>query len=205
MQATKTQYLRGIDLSHWNGSIDFHKVKESGVQIVMLKATEGINHVDRKLEANYQSAKAVGLNVGFYHFFLPEDREHACKQAGHFARTLSAMPADCRYALDVESNKKQLSYELLSKLVLAFLEAFEDQTKQSMMIYASHQWLEALSEAEQLLCRYPVWLAQWSQKDQPSPLTAWQEWLGWQHSSQGQVPGIWGAVDLNWFDQKVLD
>jgi GH25 family lysozyme M1 (1,4-beta-N-acetylmuramidase) len=61
------QYL-GIDVSDWQGYIDYSQVKESGIDIVYIKASQGSNIIDPYFEINYKNAKANGLKVGFYHF-----------------------------------------------------------------------------------------------------------------------------------------
>ena len=64
----------GIDISHWQNNIDFSKVKNSGIEIVYIKATEGRTHIDPYLETNYRNAKANNLKIGFYHFLSAMSR-----------------------------------------------------------------------------------------------------------------------------------
>jgi lysozyme len=204
MQTVTDQNLKGIDLSHWNGPVDFQKVSRFGVEVVMLKATEGQTVVDSCLDIYYAGAKAAGLKVGFYHFFLPKDLADARLQAAHFARQVEAYPADCLYALDVEDNRHNLAPELLCDTVAAFFDFFQELTKQKVMLYASRNWLEHQLAQSGALHKYPVWIAQWTTKEKPDDLPDWTHWVGWQYSSEGKVPGIQGKVDLNWFTRDAL-
>jgi len=203
MDSAFGQYLKGIDLSHWNGSVDFRQVRLHGIEVVMLKATEGTNWTDPCLDSYYCGAKKAGLKVGFYHFFLPEDRDNARRQAAHFARQTAAYTADCRYVLDVEANRHNLPPAMLQKAVVAFIEYFKEITGHTVMLYASHIWL-ANQLAGSDLYRYPVWIAQWTEKAEPDKLKGWPAWTGWQYSCEGRVPGIKGKVDLNLFTKEVL-
>ena len=66
-QASDTLY-NGIDVSDWQGYIDYSQVKNSGIDIVYIKASQGTTIIDSYFEANYTNAKANGLKVGFYHY-----------------------------------------------------------------------------------------------------------------------------------------
>ena len=74
--------MKGIDISNHNGSIDFLKVKNSGIEVVIIKATEGIDWIDSKLDVYYNSALNVGLKIGFYHFM--SEKTNPSKQAEDF-------------------------------------------------------------------------------------------------------------------------
>ncbi len=63
--------LKGIDISNWSGSVDFRGVRDSGVEIVYIQATEGTFYTDPYLQEFYDGAKEHGLKIGFYHFFNP--------------------------------------------------------------------------------------------------------------------------------------
>lgn len=69
MQSRRNSNLKGIDVSNWKGDINFQGVKNDGVEVVYIKATDGNCYKDKYAKQNYNRAKEKGLNVGFYHFF----------------------------------------------------------------------------------------------------------------------------------------
>ena len=80
--SSNNQYL-GIDVSNWQGYIDYSQVKASGVEVVYIKASEGTTFKDPYFEYNYENAKANGLKVGFYHF-LTATNERRSKRTSNF-------------------------------------------------------------------------------------------------------------------------
>ena len=83
----------GIDVSAYQGDIDFNLVKEAGIDIVYIKSSEGSGFVDPYFEQNYQNAKNAGLSVGFYHYVTARSVEEAVAQANFFAKTISRKTA----------------------------------------------------------------------------------------------------------------
>lgn len=80
---------QGIDVSDWQGYIDYNQVKNSGIEIVYIKASQGTDIKDRYFDINYQNAKANGLKVGFYHFLTATNVEQANQEAVFFASVIS--------------------------------------------------------------------------------------------------------------------
>ena len=77
---------QGIDVSSWQGNINFAQVKNAGIDIVYIKSSEGVSYIDPYFERNYQNAKANGLKVGFYHYVTARTVEEARNQANFFAK-----------------------------------------------------------------------------------------------------------------------
>lgn len=90
----------GIDISNWQGSIDFSEVRNAGVQLVYIQATEGNFYTDPYLQEFYEGAKDNGLLVGFYHFYSPA--VSAQEQADYFTNAISGLTSDCVLILDLE-------------------------------------------------------------------------------------------------------
>ena len=112
---------QGIDVSSWQGNIDFRAVKNSGIDIVYIKSSEGSNYIDPYFEQNYRNAKENGLKVGFYHYVTARSVEQARIQANFFARVISGKQPDCRLAMDFESFGN-LSVAEINEISKAFLE-----------------------------------------------------------------------------------
>lgn len=193
--------LKGIDVSHWDGQVDYAKVKASGYKVVYIKASEGTRNVDPMLEAHYKGAKAAGLHVGFYHFMSPVDEQDARKQAEHFVETIKGKSYTCRLALDLEVNKKQLSKEQITSLAIVFLNRVKELTGKGTVVYTYTSFVkENLTER---LKDYRLWIAQYG-VNWPDDNGIWDSWIGFQSTEHGKVPGINGECDLNEFTEDII-
>ena len=95
----------GIDVSGWQGNINYAEVRNSGIQIVYMKASEGSSFVDPYFNENYENAKANNLKVGFYHYLTARSVEEAINQAKFFVSTISGKVPDCRSNIHANSTK----------------------------------------------------------------------------------------------------
>lgn len=101
VSATSNLYP-GIDVSNWQGYINYEEVVNEGIQVVYIKTTQGPNIVDSYFRTNYENAKSVGLKIGFYHFLTATTTQEAEEQAHFFTSTISGLESDCRLAMDFE-------------------------------------------------------------------------------------------------------
>lgn len=100
MQNRNSTNPQGIDISSYQDGLDMSAVKAAGISVVYIKATENLSYVNPYLHEQYSQAKAQGLKVGFYHYFIAGF--DASKQAQHFMNAIAGLSYDCRPALDVE-------------------------------------------------------------------------------------------------------
>lgn len=191
---------RGIDVSNWQGNIDFTKVKEAGIEIVYIKATEGTDYVDPFLKSYYDGAKANGLKVGFYHYLTARTERETREQARYFVDTLGRMETDCIFAVDL-GNKKGLNNDSFSELARIFIQELKSLTDIDCMIYASTS--TAKYDLARFLSEYPLWVAEYGVSE-PRPNGKWLKWAGWQYSNTGRIAGIEGNVDLDIFKDGIL-
>lgn len=191
---------QGIDVSSWQGNIDFHAVKQSGIDLVYIKSSEGQSYIDPYFEANYQNAKANGLKVGFYHYVTARTVEQARLQANFFARVVSGKKADCKLAMDFESFGS-LSISQINEISKVFLETLENTTKSEAVIYSNSYSARTIFSRE--LIKYPLWVANYGVST-PGSNGKWETWVGWQYTSTGRVSGISGYVDRNQFTDGIL-
>jgi lysozyme len=179
----------GIDISHYQGTIDWPAVAASGVRFAFCKATQGATYIDPTLAANLSGAQSAGILTGAYLFFTPDATPS--EQALHFRYTLADLPP-CALppALDVEETVSpayvldclQLLYELYAPV--------------KPLLYCDPSYAQSLAAAVPGLLEYPLWIAEYGVA---VPNTApWPEWAYWQHTSGGTVPGISTPVDLDW-------
>lgn len=193
-------YYRGIDVSNWQGDIDFVQVRAAGIQIVYIKATEGDNYIDPFLRTYYDGARAQGLRTGFYHYLTATTADEARAQAEYFVNTLGRMTSDCLLAVDL-GNKDRLSNQTFSELCDVFLTRTQELTGIGGVIYASLS--TAKYDLEPFLTKYPLWVAEYGVSE-PRPTGKWDTWVGWQYENTGRVSGITGNVDLDRFTDGIL-
>lgn len=189
--AENTKNLPGIDVSNWQGDIDFSSVKNTGVQIVYIKSTEGVTYTDPFLQANYQGAKDNGLDVGFYHYLRNND---PIEEAKHFLSQVDGLTVDCKYIIDVEETFGQTP-EQISASVRQFADYLISQGKDVGIYTYLNFYKNNLNDSVKDL---PVWLAQYDVSRPAIPC------VGWQNSSKGSISGINGNVDTNYFGDGIF-
>lgn len=183
----------GIDVSKWQGDIDWQKVKASGVQFAILRAGYGrfAGQTDKTFAQNYQNAKAAGLFVGAYHYSYAKNAEQARAEAEYCLSLIKGKVFDFPICYDVEDDsQKDLSKDEISAIVTAFCETLE-QAGYYVSVYMNLAWLNTKLR-EDIFEKYDIWLAHWAKET-----TCKRAYGIWQYTSGGQVNGIKGNVDLD--------
>ena len=186
--------LAGIDVSHWQGTVDWDRVAGGGVAFVFIKATEGGDYTDPRFAENWAGAARAGIARGAYHFYRPQTE--AAAQAQHFLRTVQLRAGDLPPVLDVEVTDGR-SAEAISAGVRTWLETVERATGRRPIVYTRASFWTAQMGGG--FGAYPLWVAHYGAA-QPGIPAGWSGWTFWQHSDAGRVVGISGGVDLNWFN-----
>lgn len=197
-----TNYLEGIDISHWQGSVDFAKVRAAGKRFVIAKTTEGIGFTDENWTKYRTNAQAAGLAVTGYHFARPDGNPTKPREeARWFVSQLNLQPGMIIPALDLERGGS-LGRTALTAWVQAWLDEVYLLTGTRAMIYVSPSfWRSYLGDTRTFADQgYNVlWVAHWGVSSPSVPGSNWggKGWTFWQYTSDGSVPGISGRVDLN--------
>jgi lysozyme len=186
---------RGIDVSHYQGRIDWQAAADDGVGFAFVKATEGGHFVDPAFERNWAGLREVGIARGAYHRFRP--RLSGIAQADHFLSVVSVTDGDLPPVVDVESVEGVGDARLVAG-VRAWLGEVERRTGVRPIVYTKPGFRRAHLGTS--LDDYPLWVAEYD-VDEPSV----GRWAFWQHSERGSVAGIGRAVDLNRFNGTVDD
>ena len=186
--------INGIDLSHYQGKVDWKKLNDSAVAFVFIKATEGHHTVDKSFNNHWKGSSHTKLLRGVYHFFDPA--VDAKSQALHFLATTAADFGDFPPVVDIESRQQQASTEILAALTV-FLSVIEQKTSRKPMIYTSPGFWDSLDSKK--FSDHHLWLADYSKKAKLPK--QWHEWLFWQFSSGGIVDGVEGNVDMSVFSK----
>jgi len=195
------ELYNGIDVSEWQKDIDFNKVKEDGIEIVYIKASQGNDYIDPYFETNYKIAKDNNLKVGVYHFFTARTINEAIDEADFFASVISKKQIDCRLAMDFEIFGT-LSKEEINEISKAFLEKVEEKTKKEMVIYSDASNAKDIFDDE-LAKKYPIWVAEYG-AEEPFDNGKWNSWIGFQYSDNGRINGINGYVDKDYYTEAIL-
>jgi lysozyme len=191
---------RGIDISEFQGEIDFEEVRRSGIEAVYIRVGAG-EYTDEYFAENYERAKAAGLKIGFYHYVTARSVEEGRRQARFFASLAAGREPDMRLAMDFEYFGS-LSVSQINAISEAYLDELTALTWREAVIYSD------LSNARNIFSRalaekYPLWAAQYG-ADEPSANGKWREWVGFQYTDEGRVGGIYGNVDRNIFTEGIF-
>jgi lysozyme len=175
--------VKGLDVSHYDGPINFEGVKRSGRDFVIAKCTE--YNVDANFARNKTGAKAAGLIFGSYHFFHP--LQDAAAQAQNFLNRAQLAKGDLIPTLDWEATASYPSSQdrLRAKL---WLNIVEKAIGRAPIIYGSPYFLQSLT-LEPLFSRYPLWIAYYGANSPLIP-APWHDWTFWQTTNKGSAPGI---------------
>ncbi|MDX6485153.1 MAG: lysozyme, partial [Gaiellaceae bacterium] len=202
-------FANGIDVSHWQGKIQWQKVAGASYTFAFAKATEGTTYVDPTYVTNRSGAEAAGLTVGAYHFARPAGSgdaaltANAIAQADYFLDVAQPQAGELPPVLDLEA-KGGLSTPALQTWTSAWLDHVAARTGVAGLVYASPNfWKTALGNTTDVaVAGYRLWIAHWTTNEAPVvPAATWggRNWTFWQHSSHGAVPGIGPQVDLDRF------
>ncbi len=191
----------GVDVSKWQGSIDWPQVAGSGVDFAFVRVSDGTGYNDEYFDRNWKGTKDAGLVRGVYQFFRPTQDPVAqanllCDRVGKLA------PGDLPPVLDLEVTDGASS-EQIARNVAAWSDVVEKRLGVKPIIYVSPGFWSGLSPKPRI-DGIDLWVAHWgvSSPDIPS---GWGAWKFWQTSSTGSVPGISGNVDTNFFNGSVED
>lgn len=182
----------GIDVSHYQGTVDWQEVRQAGVEFAFAKATDGLTWTDPQFAANWPAMKAAGLLRGAYHFFEPAD--DPTEQAEFFLTTVQLAAGDLPPALDVETAGG--SSTALWAGVETWLQTVAAKTGVAPFLYVSPDFAND-NQAPASLAAYPLWIADYGTAQQPALPIGWTSWVLWQRSQSGTVSGVTGSVDLD--------
>lgn len=197
--------VHGVDVSRWQGDIDWPKLRRHGANFAYIKATDGGDHLDPMFAHNWKAADQAGLKRGAYHFFYW--CRTAADQAKWFIRNVPKVKGALPPVLDVEWNghskncRKQPSRENVLEKMQVFLDALEQHYGQRPVIYTTVDFYRDNLRGQ--FPDHPFWLR--SVAAHPSKVYPGRDWLFWQYSGSGLSKGVNGRIDLNAFHGSEKD
>ena len=191
----------GVDVSRYQGDIDWQKVADEGMTFAMIRVagrgygTAGGLYTDAKAEENYKGAKAAGLKVGVYVFSQAISVEEAREEARYMLALVRDWDLDLPIVFDWERQEgnartANIDRRTVTDCMLAFCQEIESAGK-TPMLYFNPDHSSSMFYIEEVT-QYKFWLAQYTDW-----MTYPYEFNMWQYTSTGTVPGIKGTVDIN--------
>jgi lysozyme len=190
--------VHGVDVSRWQGDIDWAKLRTQGANFVFIKATDGGDHLDPNFRKNWREADAAGMHRGAYHFF------YWCRTAGEqaewFIRNVPRVAGALPPVIDVEWNgesrcRTRPSPARVREKMQVFMEMLERHYGQRPIIYTAPDFYR--DNLQGAFLDYPFWLR--SVAAHPADVYPGRKWIFWQYSGSGLSHGVDGRIDLNVF------
>jgi lysozyme len=190
--------VHGVDVSRWQGDIDWAKLRTQGANFVYIKSTDGGDHLDPMFKRNWRAAGEAGLRRGAYHFF------YWCRTAGEqadwFIRNVPRVEGALPPVIDVEWNgesrcRKRHSRARVLEKMQVFMDRLERHYGRRPIIYTAPDFYRDNLRGQFL--DYPFWLR--SVAAHPAKVYPGRKWVFWQYSGSGLSHGVSGRIDLNVF------
>jgi len=188
--------VKGIDVAHYQGKIDWKIISGQNIKFAFIKATEGSSHIDEQFIKNISDAKQNGIKVGAYHFFSGESGGKT--QADNFINAVSKFQTDLPPVLDFEipPEKKNDKEKIIAETKI-FISEIESYFNIKPIIYTTYESYDIYLLGE--FNSYPFWIRDLLKEPKIKNI----EWKFWQYSNRGRLKGITGEqkfVDLNVFN-----
>jgi lysozyme len=195
---------KGIDVSRWQGTIDWARVKGDGIDFAIARVSDGVNTRDATFAPNWAGMRAQGLVRGVYQFFRPS--QDAAQQADLLVDAVKAIggfqAGDLPPVLDLETRDGVSAAQVISRMD-AWIARIVQRTGLHPLIYTSPSFWGALG-APSHGDECDLWIAHWGVSSPTIP-SGWRAFMVWQTSDNGTVAGISGAVDTDVFNGSVAD
>lgn len=186
---------KGIDVSKWQGSIDWQKVKNAGIEFAVLREGYGKKNpaqIDSKFKEYYNGATGVGIPVGVYHYSYAANVQDAKEEAEFCLENIKGLNIEYPVCFDIEDKEQlKLSTRQRTDIVAAFCETIEKAGFYAM-VYCNMNWWVNYLYKDELAKRFDLWLAQWGVQAPSVDCGLWQ------YTDRGKVDGISGNVDLDY-------
>ncbi len=195
--------INGIDVSKWQATIDWEKVKADGVDFVFIRVAyaalaDGSLNTDPMYQTNIEGALAAGLDVGVYIYSQATSTSEAKKEAKYALKLIADYDINLPVVMDYEYGgagtylqSASLTKAKRAKICNAFCD-YVEESGYTAMVYANYSMLTSDINTSSVDCSYPIWIARYNTS---TGYTASYDY--WQYSSSGSVKGISGSVDMN--------
>lgn len=211
----KPGFQQGLDVSDFDGTVDWIRVKQAGYTFAFAKATEGETWKAATFPRNWRQMEGVGIIRGAYHFFRPTIDAKA--QAKHFLDYVNSVdPIGVNdlppvidlehYPASVEQQWNSLSKPERVQRVKKWIDVIESEINRKPIIYTSYGFWNGWMRGVRDFSGYPLWVAHYTPNPQPLIPHEWDRWTFWQYSDRAEIPGILESrEDVNRFNGSLSD
>ncbi len=183
--------IKGIDVSYFQGDINWKQVAQNQIEFAMVRATYGTTGTDIMFAKNMDAIKETNIYPGAYHYCYAINVQEAILEAKHFINTIKPYKLQYPAALDLEeASIAELGKEAVTDIIIAFVETLKSADYYPIL-YADLNWVRNYIDISRI-SDLDIWLSEWGpQMQYTNNVTMWQ------YSSGGSVPGINDRVDMN--------
>lgn len=186
--------LLGVDVSSYQPVVDWQAVKHAGIAKAYCKATEGTTYADPTYYGHMNGARNAWVQPGAYHFWRPND--DPALQAAWFLRNAGWNADWLTPCLDVEVIAPGIDVAQQVDAIAVWMNAIQQVTGRPCVLYTNPSTWQGLGNPTNFL-QHPLWIADYGVDAPPATVGGWgSDWAGWQYTSNGEVAGIQGGVDL---------
>ena len=193
----------GIDVSHYQGTINWSSVKAAGISFAYIKDTEGTTYKDPDFNTNYLNAYNAKVIRGAYAFAQPSSSSGSA-QATYFADNGGAWSADnltLPGMVDLEGGCYSMSTSAMQSWILDFYNTYKAKTGRDVVIYTSPSWWDTCTgDWSGMSAKSPLFVADWTTASSPTIPVGFPYATLWQYTDSGSVSGVSGAVDRDRFN-----
>jgi lysozyme len=201
-KSLKDYTVFGIDVSHYQGEIDWAKLKkDENPDFVIIRATAGKDGKDKRFDKNWKEAGEQKCLRGAYHYYRPD--ENSTEQANFFIKNVNLNEGDLPPVLDIEKYSRVQSLSSLKAGLLNWLKIVEEHYDVTPILYTYNKFYTSTIIHDNRFDKYPLWIAWYNINGNPDDVSS--NWVFWQFTDKGRVNGIEGDVDLNVFNGKLQD
>jgi len=187
------QTTAGIDVSYYQDTIDWRRVRGAGIQFAFIRLADGAALRDPRFAVNWAEARRAGVARGAYLFFRPD--QSVAAQADLVIAAMRGDRGELPPVIDVEVDGG-LPAPIIAARARSWVDRVRDALGVEPVVYTGGDlWRNGGAD---LLASQPLWIAHYTQGCPTLPVP-WTRWTFWQHTDRGAVPGIDGAVDLDQF------
>ena len=198
----KKSIYKGIDVSQWQGTIDWDAVADDGIDFAMIRILRGKDfsdvHYDTQFKNNYKGARAAGLYVGVYSYSYATTRTQARKEAKAVVEALNGKKLDYPVVMDYEDSsilQGTSTNARRAEIILAYKKVIED-AGYKFALYANKNWLDNYIDTGMLGDTH-IWIARWRSLSSGHGYNGSGKVTMWQYTDKGSVKGISGKVDMD--------
>ncbi|MDR1364401.1 MAG: LysM peptidoglycan-binding domain-containing protein [Oscillospiraceae bacterium] len=190
--STSQENIKGLDVSAFQGNIDWKQVEKSEFKFAMIRATYGNSGVDTKFHENIKNIQGTNIAPGAYHYCYAINSAEATKEANHFVNIIGSYELRYPLALDIEDRSISMlnDKEKITNIILTFINVLKNANFYPM-IYTTENWLTNFIDTNKI-SDIDIWIGQWGKN-----LNYKQNVGIWQYSNSGTVAGIGNNVNMD--------